>query len=117
MTIRIVFLDRASLPAALPAPVASHEWIDHPHTEPVDTLARLAGARVAVVNKHVLDAATLAQLPDLKLVAVCATGVNNVDIDACRRLGITVCNVRNYGADSRQNCDDCCQRPARMSVR
>ena len=100
MTIRIVFLDRASLPAALPAPVAAHEWIDHPHTEPADTIARLAGARVAVVNKHVLDAATLAQLPDLKLVAVCATGVNNVDIDACRRLGITVCNVRNYGADS-----------------
>ncbi len=61
---------------------------------------RLAGARVAVVNKVVLDASTLEALPDLKLICVLATGTNNIDMAAAERLGIAVKNVSGYGTAS-----------------
>jgi len=35
-------------------------------------------------------------LPGLKMVAVAATGTNNVDIECCRERGIVVSNIRNY---------------------
>ncbi len=60
---------------------------------------RLQQAKVAIVNKVVLDAATLQALPQLKLICVAATGVNNIDLIAAQALGIMVCNVRGY-ADS-----------------
>ena len=43
-----------------------------------------------------LRAETLAQLPQLKLIAEAATGVNNIDVDWCREHGIAVANIRNY---------------------
>lgn len=61
---------------------------------------RLAGARVAIVNKVVLDAPTLERLPELKLICVLATGTNNIDTAACERLGIEVRNVSAYGTAS-----------------
>jgi glycerate dehydrogenase len=44
----------------------------------------------------VLDRETLEQLPKLKMVAVAATGTNNVDLECCRERGIVVSNIRNY---------------------
>jgi glycerate dehydrogenase len=38
----------------------------------------------------------IARLPKLKMVAVAATGTNNVDLDACRARGIVVSNIRGY---------------------
>lgn len=58
--------------------------------------ARLAGFEVALVNKVVLDRNVLAAAKRLQLVLVMATGTNNVDLAACRELGIAVCNVRGY---------------------
>ena len=43
-------------------------------------------------------AEALAALPDLRLVAVSATGTNVVDLEACRARGIAVCNIRGYAA-------------------
>jgi len=43
-----------------------------------------------------LRAADLAQLPDLKMIAVAATGTDIVDLAACRERGIVVSNIRNY---------------------
>jgi glycerate dehydrogenase len=45
----------------------------------------------------VLDAAALRQAPRLRLICVAATGVNNVDLTAAARAGVTVCNCRGYG--------------------
>lgn len=59
-------------------------------------LKRLAGATVAIVNKIVLDETVFSHCPDLKLVAVLATGYNTIDADAARRRGIVVCNVPDY---------------------
>lgn len=97
---RIVFLDRASLPVPLPVLDVPHEWTDYDQTTPDERLERARDADVLVVNKVMLDASLLEQLPRLRLVAVSATGVNNVDLAACRARGIPVCNVRNYGADT-----------------
>lgn len=47
-----------------------------------------------------VDAAALARLPDLKLVTSRSTGVDHIDLDACRARGITVCNVPTYGANT-----------------
>lgn len=92
----IVFLDRASLIADLRAPAFAHRWTDHAATPPELTPERLRDASIAVVNKVRIDAEVLAAAPNLKLVAVAATGVNNVNLDACRARGVAVCNIRGY---------------------
>lgn len=69
-------------------------------TPPEKIAARAAGASILLTNKTPLDAATLAALPDLRLISVLATGYNVVDTAAARERGITVCNVPGYGTDS-----------------
>ncbi len=71
-------------------------WNFHPRTEPEQLHERLAGADVVVTNKVMLDDAALAAAEALKLVVVCATGINVVDLDAARARGVTVCNIRDY---------------------
>jgi glycerate dehydrogenase len=93
---KIVFLDSASIIADIRRPVFPHQWEEYPATTAEQTLARLKDATVAITNKVQLARETLEQLPKLKMVAVAATGINNVDIDCCRERGIVVSNIRNY---------------------
>lgn len=58
---------------------------------------RLAGVEVAVTNKVPLDAAAFDAADRLRLVCIAATGTNNVDLDAARAHGVTVCNATGYG--------------------
>jgi glycerate dehydrogenase len=96
----IVFLDRATLAVPLRAPAFPHDWRDYPATITNQATDRLHGATIAVINKVPLRAATLAKLPDLKLIALAATGSDCVDKEYCRAHGITVCNIRDYATDS-----------------
>jgi glycerate dehydrogenase len=97
----IVHLDRDTMGGVpIPRPVEPHRWIEHARTDPADVVPRLTGASVAVINKVKLDAATLAQLPDLKLIAVTATGTDVVDSAAAEQLGIRVRNVVGYAGVS-----------------
>ncbi|HEY0800184.1 MAG TPA: NAD(P)-dependent oxidoreductase, partial [Steroidobacteraceae bacterium] len=57
---------------------------------------RLRDADVALLNKLELSRELLFGAPRLKLVALAATGTNNVDLIAARERGIAVCNVRAY---------------------
>ena len=93
---RIVFLDRDSLQANVRVPGFAHTWQDHAGTSPDEVVERLAGATVAITNKVPLRAGAIAQLPDLKMVAIAATGLDNVDLAACRERGIVVSNIRDY---------------------
>jgi len=93
---RIVFLDRDSLIATVRRPAFEHDWQEHPATAPNEVLERLRGATIAITNKVPLRAAELAQLPELKMIAVAATGTDNVDLAACRERGIVVANIRDY---------------------
>ena len=97
---RIVFLDRDSLIANVRPPAFAHAWQDHAATAEQEVVGRLQGATVAITNKVPLRAAAIAQLPDLKMVAIAATGSDNVDLAACRERGIVVSNIRNYSTVS-----------------
>lgn len=92
----IVFLDRDSLLAEVRRPSFEHAWTEHGTSGAGQVVDRLRGATIAITNKAPLRAADIAQLPDLKMVAVAATGTNNVDLDVCRARGIVVSNIRNY---------------------
>ena len=97
---KTVFLDFDSLG---PDDVDTSELAQHlddttfwPDTADADVVARLQDAEVAVINKIVLDSATLDALPGLKLVCLAATGSDNIDLNAARELGIAVANIRDY---------------------
>jgi glycerate dehydrogenase len=93
---RIVFLDRASLQAEVRRPSFAHQWQDYAASEVSELPEKLADATVAITNKVPLRAATLRQLPNLKMIAVAATGYDVIDIDYCKANGIAVSNIRNY---------------------
>lgn len=64
------------------------------------TLQRAQGAEILLTNKVLLDAATLAQLPELRYIGVLATGYNVVDIVAAKARNIVVTNVPGYSTPS-----------------
>ena len=79
-------------------PESIFEW--YPTTDAAKVVARSAGAAVLVINKVKLGESEFAQLPDLKLVAITATGYDNVDLKAAADRGVTVCNVPIYSTQS-----------------
>ncbi|MFB3237792.1 D-2-hydroxyacid dehydrogenase [Aeromonas salmonicida] len=99
---QIVFLDSDTLDAGitLHRPDFPHHWQSHPSTAPDQVVERLRNASIAIINKVRIGAPELAQLPDLKLIALAATGSDNVDLEACRAANVGVCNIRNYSGPS-----------------
>jgi glycerate dehydrogenase len=97
---RIVFLERGTFQVEFRRPQFAHEWIDFDETDTGEVVNRLTEADIAIVNKLPLRAPDLRQLPRLKLIAVAATGVDNIDLDYCRAHDIAVCNTRNYAGHS-----------------
>ncbi|WP_314927491.1 D-2-hydroxyacid dehydrogenase [Aeromonas piscicola] len=99
---QIVFLDSDTLDAGitLHRPDFPHHWQSHPSTTPEQVVERLRNASIAIINKVRIGATELAQLPDLKLIALAATGSDNVDLEACRAANVGVCNIRNYSGPS-----------------
>lgn len=102
--LKAVFLDYASLDQndldSTPLDAAFAELQLYDATTPEQVLPRLADADVAIVNKVVLNAESIAQLPKLKLILISATGTNNVDLKAAQAQGIVVCNCQGYGTAS-----------------
>ncbi len=96
MTQRIVFLDRSTLKAQVRRPAFEHSWAEYPVTAASELPQRLAGATIAITNKVALREETLRRLPDLKMIAVAATGYDVIDVGCCKAHGIAVANIRNY---------------------
>ncbi len=94
----IVFLDRATLAPeiALRRPAFAHDWTEHARTAAHEVVERARDATILILNKVQLTVDTISRLPNLKLVAVAATGTDCVDKAACADAGIAVCNVRGY---------------------
>ncbi len=92
----MVFLDRASLKAKVRKPRCAGEYVEYEKTAPDEIVGRLTEATVAIVNKVPLREATLRALPQLKLIAVAATGYDVIDVPYCSKHGIAVANIRNY---------------------
>ena len=98
---KIVFLDGYSLGTCDLSPIeALGELVNYEYTTPDEVVERCHGAEVVIANKCPLTRETLEQLPDLRLIAVAATGMNNVDLDAARELGIEVRNAAGYSTHS-----------------
>ena len=97
---RIVFLERNTVQANFRRPDFDHEWIEYGESQASQVVDRLRGATIVISNKLALREPDLARLPELKLIAIAATGFDCVDLDYCRARGIAVCNVRGYAANS-----------------
>lgn len=98
----IVFLDHGTIPAhiSIPRPTFCHQWHQHATTTPSQVIERLQLATIAITNKVVLNSQVLAKLPQLKFIAIAATGTNNVDLDYCRSHNIKVANIQGYATRS-----------------
>ena len=69
-------------------------------TPPELVIERIGDAEAVYTNKIPITEEILAACPSIKFIAVTATGFNIIDLDACSRRGIPVCNVPTYGTDS-----------------
>lgn len=97
---KIVFLDRSTFPQWADFPVESHQWVIYEETRPDQVFERTQDADIIITNKVVLSAELLEKLNDLKMIAITATGTNNVDLIKCTELGIAVANVSGYAANT-----------------
>ncbi len=68
----------------------------YPRTAAADVIARIGDSDAVLLNKVNITEAILAACPSLKYIGVQATGYNVIDLEACRRHGVTVTNVPSY---------------------
>lgn len=95
---KATFLDTATFSIKLPKP-SSVTQMDTYEQTPNDTaviVSRCQDSEIIITNKVLITKEILAQLPNLKLIHITATGTNNVDLAECERLGIAVKNVAGY---------------------
>ncbi|MBM3548281.1 MAG: D-2-hydroxyacid dehydrogenase [Alphaproteobacteria bacterium] len=94
----MVFLERDTIAPAvvIRRPSFDHTWKEYDRTTPEQIVERLKDAEIALVNKVRFQRPAIEALPKLKLIAVAATGTDNIDIKACAERGITVSNIRGY---------------------
>lgn len=87
-------LDWSELRALVPEVTA------YARTEYEQIAPRIGDAELAIVNKCRIDEDVLARCPNLKWVGIIATGTDNLDLEACRRHGVSVANVPGYSTYS-----------------
>ena len=98
---KIVFLDEYSLGDMDLTPIKQlGEYVGYDRTSKEQVLERCKDAEVVICNKTLLRGETLRALPNLRFVAIAATGMNNVDLDVAAELGIVVKNVAGYSTSS-----------------
>ena len=97
-----VFLDRGTFSdnVDLPAPAGVTDYITYDDTPPELIVKRCQNADIIFTNKVQINAEAIAQLPKLKLIQLTATGMNNVDHDACTERNIPLYNVAGYAVKS-----------------
>lgn len=97
----IVFLDRATLGDVNLGAFDRFGDVELFETTSLDErLGRVKNAEIIVVNKVLVDESLIANAPNLKLVLASATGVNNIDLNACKANGVAVANVAGYSTAS-----------------
>ncbi|GIK26692.1 MAG: glycerate dehydrogenase [Rhodocyclales bacterium] len=97
---KIVFLERESIRGTFRRPDFAHDYAEYPLTKPEELASRVQDASIVIVNKVQLRGELLATLPKLKMVAVAATGTDNVDLVWCREHGIVASNIRGYAVNT-----------------
>ena len=99
---KIVILDTETLGADLDlSPLEQFgDVIRFTITTPDETLARIQEANIVITNKVVITAEMMQKSPKLELICIAATGMNNVDLEAAKKLNIPVKNVDGYSTNS-----------------
>ena len=99
---KIVLLDQKTLGDDLPldALLSLGELIAYSTTAPEETKERIVDAEIIISNKVVISKEHMQSASNLKLICVAATGMNNIDLEAAKALGIEVKNVAGYSTTS-----------------
>ena len=99
---RIIFLDRETLPdeIILKSFAFPNDLAVYQRTLPGEVAGRIAEADIVITNKVPVSGQALQSAPRVKLIAVAATGTDIIDIEACRKRGIVVSNIRNYAINT-----------------
>lgn len=94
----IVFLDRQTIGPSVDVtkPRFAHQWVEYESTRPREVAERISQADIVVTNKVMLTREALLSAKNVKMIAVAATGYDNIDVAAATDYGIVVSNVRNY---------------------
>ena len=87
-------LDISELRALLP------ELELYDDTEDDQIAERIAGAGIVLGNKVLISEALFAGAPDMRFIGLTATGTDNVDLEAAKRHGVAVANIRGYCSQS-----------------
>ncbi|PCM44808.1 D-2-hydroxyacid dehydrogenase [Marinobacter sp. ANT_B65] len=97
---KAVFLDTATLGQDIdlaPLESVTGTLVKYDATSADQVAERIRGFDTLLVNKVVLGREHFENCPELKTIAVVATGLNNIDQAAAKEHGIRVLNVLNYG--------------------
>lgn len=100
---RLAFLDAATFgDVSLDRFHADWHCLIYKSSSPAEIPGRLRGCRAVVVNKVALDRSLLKmpEAQELRMIAVAATGTDNLDLRAAKGLGIGVCNVPGYATQA-----------------
>jgi len=97
---RIVFLERDSIRGEFRRPDYPHDYDEYPLTTADEVADRVREASIVITNKVQLRGELLATLPKLKMIAIAATGTDNVDLAWCREHDIVASNIRGYAVNT-----------------
>ena len=98
---KIVFLDAATMGNVSFEPFERlGEFVSYQTSTPEQARERVKDADVMMINKVLVNKELIDAAPELKLICVAATGVNNIDVDYAASKGIPVRNVAGYSTDS-----------------
>jgi len=99
---KIIILDSQTLGNDLDlTPIeAFGEVINYATTQPSETLKRVEDADIIITNKVLITKEIMQKCSKLKLIAVAATGMNNIDLETAKELKIKVKNVAGYSTAS-----------------
>ncbi len=75
------------------------ELVVHQYTKPDEVPERIEDAAIIITNKVVINKQAMDSAPNLKLICVAATGMNNIDLGYAAEKEIVVRNVRGYSTD------------------
>lgn len=69
-----------------------------PFDDVSEIISRIGDADVVITNKTPVNKKVLEFCTNINYIGVLATGYNVVDVETCTKMGITVCNVPDYGS-------------------
>jgi lactate dehydrogenase-like 2-hydroxyacid dehydrogenase len=100
--LNIVFLDASTIGEvkAIEKIASIGNYNSYSLTSPAERIGRIKGNNIVITNKVIIDKEVIDACPELKLVCISATGMNNVDLEYAAKKGIVVKNIAGYSTES-----------------